>query len=78
MQKKFENIKKICNAGDFLTVEFDDITLKIQQQTTSYTYIKIKNIEDIFIYDDNNINIYTKTGGFIFINLKERMLISQL
>ena len=44
----------------------------------SYTYVKLVNIEDLFIYDDNNINIYTKSGGFIFINLKERMLITQL
>ncbi|MDD4720674.1 MAG: hypothetical protein PHQ88_07450 [Bacteroides sp.] len=78
MLEKFKNIKKICNAGNFLSVEYDKEVLKIQQQSTSYTYIKTKNIEDIFMYDNNNINIYTKTGGFIFINLKERMLISQL
>ena len=78
MQEKLKRIMKICNAGNFLTVELNDAVLKIQQQTTSYTYVKLVNIEDLFIYDDNNINIYTKSGGFIFINLKERMLITQL
>ncbi len=78
MQEKLKRILKVCNAGNFLTVELNDEVLKIQQQTTSYTYVKLVNIEDLFIYDDNNINIYTKSGGFIFINLKERMLITQL
>lgn len=78
MQEKLKRIMKVCNAGNFLTVELNDEVLKIQQQTTSYTYVKLVNIEDLFIYDDNNINIYTKSGGFIFINLKESMLITQL
>lgn len=78
MQEKLKRILKVCNAGNFLTVELNDEVLKIQQQTTSYTYVKLVNIEDLFIYDDDNINIYTKSGGFIFINLKERMLITQL
>jgi hypothetical protein len=78
MQEKLKRIMKVCNAGNFLTVELNDEVLKIQQQTTSYTYVKLVNIEDLFIYDDNNINIYTKSGGFIFINLKDRMLITQL
>ena len=78
MQEKLKRILKVCNAGNFLTVELNDEVLKIQQQTTSYTYVKLVNIEDLFIYDDNNINIYTKSGGFILINLKERMLITQL
>lgn len=78
MQEKLKRIMKVCNAGNFLTVELNDEVLKIQQQATSYTYVKLVNIEDLFIYDDNNINIYTKSGGFIFINLKERMLITQL
>lgn len=78
MQEKLKRIMKVCNAGNFLTVELNDEVLKIQQQTTSYTYVKLVNIEDLFIYDDNNINIYTKSGGFIFINLKESILITQL
>jgi hypothetical protein len=78
MQEKLKHIAKICNTDNFLTVELNDEVLKIQHHATSYTYVRLVNIEDLFIYDDININIYTKSGGFIFINLKERMLITQL
>jgi len=78
MQEKLNSILEICNKSNFLTAGLNDEVLKIQQHATSYTYVKLANIEDLFMYDNNNINIYTKSGGFIFINLKERMLITQL
>jgi len=69
---------KICNDGNFVTIDKTEGSLKIQSQANLYTYLKTENIEDLFMYDNNNINIYTKTGGFIFINLKERLMISRL
>lgn len=78
MQEKINSILETCNKGNFITIDETETSLKITHQVTSYTYVKKENIEDLFMYDNNNINIYTKTGGFIYINLKERMLIIQL
>jgi len=78
MQQKINSIVKICNDGNFVAIDETEESLKIQSQSNLYTYLKKENIEDLFMYDNNNINIYMKTGGFIFINLKERLMISQL
>jgi hypothetical protein len=78
MQQKINSIVKICNDGNFVAIDETEESLKIQSQANLYTYLKKENIEDLFMYDNNNINIYMKTGGFIFINLKERLMISQL
>lgn len=78
MQQKINSIMKICNDGNFVAIDETAESLKIQSQANLYTYLKKENIDDLFMYDNNNINIYMKTGGFIFINLKERLMISQL
>lgn len=77
LKAKIERIMKICNAGNFLYVIESESSIQIQRDPETSTYIKKEHIEDLFVYDDNNINIYTKTGGFVFINLKDQVFITQ-
>jgi hypothetical protein len=75
---KMEKIIETCNAGKFLYIVDTGTSIKIQRDSETSIFIKKEHIEDLFMYDNNQINIYTKTEGFVFISLEDRVFITQL